>query len=285
MLVAVALVLLSAFTHAAWNALLRLETDKDRALVAAIGVATLVSVVVAIVRWTIAREVPFETPGALAWSVAAGLLEVVYFVSLARALETGSLGVVYTISRGGAVLVVWPVSLLVFAEPATLPGLVGSVIVLAGLALSSARSGDTRTTRNTALAWSIVCAVAIAGYHLAYKAALREGGTGSAVFAVGMAVATAINLVRLGSVGRTAMWHLARVRLGRVLLMGTICGGSFLLLIEALVSGGAGFVLTMRNTSVLFAIGLAFAIGERPRRPQILGAILVAAGATVMAWK
>ena len=66
--------------------------------------------------------------------------------------------------------------------------------------------------------------------------------------------------------------------------MGIVCGGSFLMLIEALAGDGAGMVLTLRNTSVLFAIGLAAVIGERPRRPQIIGAILVAGGAVVMAW-
>ncbi len=39
----VALVLVSAFLHALWNALLRLERDKDRALVGAIAVATLLA--------------------------------------------------------------------------------------------------------------------------------------------------------------------------------------------------------------------------------------------------
>ena len=43
----------------------------------------------------------------------------------------------------------------------------------------------------------------------------------------------------------------------RIVLMGLICGGSFLILIQALTTGGAGFVLTARNTSVLFATVIA----------------------------
>ncbi len=64
--------------------------------------------------------------------------------------------------------------------------------------------------------------------------------------------------------------------------MGLLCGSSFLVLIEALAGGGAGFVLTLRNTSVLFATGLAWVIGERPAIPHALGAGLVAAGAIAM---
>jgi drug/metabolite transporter (DMT)-like permease len=39
----------------------------------------------------------------------------------------------------------------------------------------------------------------------------------------------------------------------------------------------------LRNTSVLFACGLSWWIGERPGRLEALGAVLVAAGAAVMA--
>ncbi|MCX5746234.1 MAG: EamA family transporter, partial [Proteobacteria bacterium] len=66
--------------------------------------------------------------------------------------------------------------------------------------------------------------------------------------------------------------------------MGLLCGGSFLILMEALARGGSGYVLTLRNTSVLFAAGMAYLIGERPRRGEVIGAALVAAGAALMAW-
>jgi uncharacterized membrane protein len=52
---------------------------------------------------------------------------------------------------------------------------------------------------------------------------------------------------------------------------------------EALARGGSGGVLTLRNTSVLFAVAMAWRIGERPRRVEVAGAALVAAGATLMA--
>ncbi len=220
----------------------------------------------------------------IVWAVAAGIGEWLYFVSLAKALDRGSLGPVYTISRGGALLLVWPVSVVFFTEHVTVTSATGSAIVLAGVVLSSARTGDARKMTSSALAWAIACAASIAGYHLAYKAALREGGSASAVFALGMAVATVINLLRLGGPGREVVTTLLRTRLPRIAIMGAVCGGSFLILMEALAAGGAGYVLTLRNTSVLFATGLAFLIGEHPRRAEIAGATFVAAGAILMAW-
>src|SRR5205814_9299074 len=105
------------------------------------------------------------------------------------------------------------------------------------------------------------------------------GGGTSARCAGARALATPINVART----RGAVAY-ARTRLPRIGRMGLVCGGSCLILMEALAGGGAGFVLTLRNTSVLFATGLAFAIGEAPPRAQLAGAIGVAAGAVLMAW-
>jgi drug/metabolite transporter (DMT)-like permease len=274
----IALVVISAFLHAAWNALLRLEKHKDRALVAAVAAATLLAALVAAARWAFG-DVPFASGAAVGWTLLAGVLEWLYFASLAQAIDKGPLGPIYTISRGGAILVVYPVSIGLFGEAMTVPSTIGSAVVFGGIALSGARTGDTRDLGGRALAWAVACACSIAGYHLSYKAALHSGASPSASFALSLALATAINVVRARGVVAYA-----RARLGRVVVMGLVCGGSFLILMEALAATGAGFVLTLRNTSVLFATILAFAIGERPGRLQIAGAILVAGGAILMAW-
>jgi drug/metabolite transporter (DMT)-like permease len=282
----VALVLISAFLHAGWNALLKRERDKDRALIAAVGVGALLAIVVATARALSSGEVPFPTPAGFAWALVAGGFELVYFLGLARALERGPLGPVYTISRGGAVVVVYPLSVILFHEHVTAPSLVGSALVVLGLVLSGLRSDgptDGRAMVPSATLWSIGCAFAIAAYHLAYKAAMDAGGASSAVFAASLTFATIVNVVRTGPDGRRAVGALVRSDWPRILLMGGLCGGSFLMLIEALATGGAGYALTLRNTSVLFALGFAWAIGERPRLAPVLGAAFVTAGAIAMA--
>lgn len=136
------------------------------------------------------------------------------------------------------------------------------------------------------MGWAIGCAVSIAGYHLAYKAALEEGVNPSACFALSLALSATINGVRLGAVhrGREPLGVLVRARWPRLLLMGIVCSGSFLILMEALALGGSGYVLTLRNTSVLFAAAMAWFIGDRPRPGELAGAAMVATGAALMAW-
>ena len=277
----VALVLVSAFFHALWNALLRIEPDKDRGLVGAICFASLLACVIAGVRWALG-EPPFATGESVGWTLLAGAFEAVYFATLARALERGPLGAVYTVSRGGAVLVVWPLSIVLFHEVVTLASASGSALVLAGLVLCGVGAHGVGGSKDrSGVWWAVLCAISIAGYHLSYKAALQSGGASSATFAVSLSLSAVISIAR---VDRTGFAALLRTRWHRIALMGFVCGGSFLILMEALALGGSGYVLTLRNTSVLFAAFLAFFIGERPAHAEIVGAALVAGGAVLMAW-
>ncbi|HLL21240.1 MAG TPA: EamA family transporter [Kofleriaceae bacterium] len=277
----VVLVLVSAFFHALWNALLRVEPDKDRGLVAAIAFASLFACVIAGIRWQLGQT-PFETLESVWWTLLAGAFEAVYFATLARALEIGPLGAVYTISRGGAVLVVWPMSIWLFHEVVTATSASGSALVLLGLVLCGVGArGVAGTGDRRGVWWAAACAASVAGYHLSYKAALLTGAGSSATFAVSLSLSALISIVR---VDRTGLGALLRVRWHRIALMGIVCGGSFLILMEALAMGGSGYVLTLRNTSVLFAALLAYFIGEKPAHAELVGAALVAAGAVLMAW-
>jgi drug/metabolite transporter (DMT)-like permease len=275
--VIVALVLLSAMLHALWNALVRLEPDKDAAVVVVVAIAWALTLAIVAVEVALGHPM-FPDPRGVAWAAAAGLGETAYFFALARALSSGPLAPVYTLSRGGAVVLVWPLSIVALAEPLTLTGGLGTAIVLLGLAAT----GIERGLHARAVGWALVTAVCVATYHLSYKMALDHGAAESGTFAVALGLSTAVNLARLGPSRRAD----ARARLGqapvRLTLIGAVCAASFLILMVGLRGGGAGFVLTLRNTSVLFATALAFAIGERPGPRQIAGAVLVALGAVVL---
>ena len=274
---AYALVLASAFLHAAWNALVKKSADPTAAVHAVVAAAGVVAAAVAGVELAVVPGTTLTARAAVLGAVA-GALEAGYFQTLGRALAAGPLGPVYTISRGTAAIAVWPISIVALGEKLTLFSGAGSALVLAGLAASSLERGTSRT----AVLWALATAAFIAGYHFAYKAALLTGSSPALIFCVAIAVAAGLGAILEGTRYRRALaGAVANAPLG-TLGGGVICAAAFLLFMYALQDGGAGYVFTLRNTSVLWATALAFTIGDRPGPRQLAGAALVFAGAALM---
>ncbi len=275
--VALVLVLSSAFLHASWNALLKRHPNPEVGVVSVISIA-----VVGGGLWTLGmRGQAFPTASGLVWALGAGACESIYLAALSRALKQAPLGLAYTVSRGGAMLLVWPVSVLWLGEAVSGWMVAGAVLLGVGLMVMNL----TRPTGSaaTGVAWAALAAVCIASYHLAYKLSLSEGAQPPALFATGLLVALPVLVLeRARKLGWATLKREARVRPGLVVFTGIVCTLSFALLLSALGSSGAGVVLTLRNTSIAFALGLAALQGERLERRQLAGAGLVAVGAVLL---
>ena len=79
------------------------------------------------------RGPAFSSPRALAWTVGSGLLDCGYLLALARSLRSAPLGLAYTVARGGALLLVWPASVLWLGEPLWAGAVLGATCVAVGL--------------------------------------------------------------------------------------------------------------------------------------------------------
>lgn len=279
-MIAFVLVVVSAFLHAAWNALVRRSPDPATAVHVVVAIAGVLAAIVAAVELSLGvRGLP---PRAIGLGVIAGVLEAGYFHALGRALAIAPLPPVYTVSRGGAAILVWPVSILAMGERATALSAIGSAAVILGLAVSSELGRSRRAAPPRVLVWAAQCAVFIAGYHVAYKYALAADASPGAVFAISMVVATGLGATLGGAGYRQRFVGLVRARPGLTLGAGVVCATAFLLFMIGLAGGGAAYVFTLRNTSVLFAVGLAWVIGDHPSRAQVAGAAMVFVGAVLL---
>lgn len=276
------LVVSSALVHAAWNAVLKRTREPDHAV---IGVSTVAAFTSALVALALHAGAP--PTRSLAWSFVSGALEAGYFFTLARALTLAPLGPVYTIVRGGALAVVWPVSVLALGEELTLARLLGTALVTLGLVSTGAgERGPEMSTgkpRLRGFVFACVCALFVAGYHLAYKVALSSGGRPEAVVTISLSTASLLNIALLGRAGARKVILAARDQPVHVFAAGVLASLGFVAFLFAMERAGAGVVLTLRNTSILFAQLLAFLLGDRPRRLGVIGAALVFAGAVLLA--
>lgn len=273
------LVLGSAALHAAWNALLKREPDPELSVPGVLAAAALVGVLVA----PFAPGVAFPSAASLGWALCAGALEAAYLLTLARALGQAPLPVAYTVSRGVALLLIWPISLVWLAEPAGPLALTGAALVGLGVVVVGWRRVE--RLGGPGVGWAAVCAVCIAGYHFAYKFALGHGADAAALVAVSLAVALPLQVLMLGAERRKAALLEVRARLKPIILTGAIAMASFYVFLLALEVGGAATVFTLRNTSVLFALIAAWMLGESPTSRQLGGGALVVVGATLLGWE
>jgi drug/metabolite transporter (DMT)-like permease len=274
------LVLGSAFLHAAWNAVLKRQADTEAAIGGLLAVAAFSAGLLA----SGTAPVP-PSASVVAWSVSAGAFEIGYFVTLGRALAHAPLGPAYTVTRGGALLIVWPVSVVALGERFSSASLVGALLVGCGLAAVGMPVDAVEERRDRrGIGWAAVCALFIAGYHLCYKQALQAGGVPSLVVAMSLLTALALQTLRSGQDGRRRAMAALREHPRQIVSAGLLATASFAIFLTALAQAGAGAALTLRNTSVIFAQGFGVALGERPRRQQWGGAVLVGLGAIALSW-
>jgi drug/metabolite transporter (DMT)-like permease len=196
------------------------------------------------------------------------------------ALVAAPLGSAYAAMRGGAMLLVWPVGLML-GEPARPLALFGAVVTLVGLI--SLRE-PARATQGSKLGWAYVCAVFIASYHLCYAQALKAGAHPIALITDALGVALLLNLFGLGRRGVGEISALVRKRPLLVVLAGVLCFAGFFLFLLGLGRVGMGAAITLRNSSLIFAQVFGALMGEYPGLRAVGASALIAVGVTLVSW-
>jgi drug/metabolite transporter (DMT)-like permease len=153
------------------------------------------------------------------------------------------------------------------------------------LGLLSTGAGERASTKVHArgIALAALCACFTAGYHLAYKVSLTPAARPEVVVSVSFSVAAIVNIAVIGRERRKKVIEATRSQPGHVIGGGVLAALSFLVFLYAMQREGAGVILTLRNTSILFAQLFAFVMGERLKRLGVIGAVLVFAGAVLLA--
>lgn len=272
---AVSLALLSGLIHAVWNALTK-RSFPDRG-----GDATLVVITLSLVCGLLALPLVAWPLGELAltgaslpWIALAGLGEAAYVRCLGRAYEAGDLGLTYSISRGTALVVIWPVAWALFGDAPSTFGVIATLLVLGGVVLARPQSTAARPEPTWSMPWTLGTGVAIGLYHAGYEGAVSAGASAIPAFCGALSIAVPI----LWATHRRAAALAPLFAAPGLVAAGVLSAASFIVLVIALGVGSAGPMLGVRNASVGFALALAYAMGERPSRRQWLGMALLVLG-------
>lgn len=259
-------VLLAAFLHAGWNAVVKGGADKLAGMAGmSIGHALPGAIAVVIL--------PLPAPEAWPWIALSVALHFGYQVFLLNAYRLGDLSHVYPLARGSAPLIVTLVS--VAALGATLSGMevVAVVVIAAGiLSIGLARAG-------AAEPGAVVAALTTGGFIAAYSLADGLGARAS-----GSAVAYFGWIALLGAVPFAVYTEMRRPglvrRLPRVAPAAFWGGGwasfaAYAIVVWAFTQAPLALVTALRETSIVFAVLIGAVVLREPVDAWRIGSTFV----------
>lgn len=279
-----ALVLLSALLHAGWSVAIKDSRNPlafnllQTALWFPVGALLLVSL-----------DLSSFPPLVWALLCATGLVHTAYFYWMSRAFESADLSLVYPIARSTPAFLPL-LAIPLFGEPVRPLGVLGIAIVVAGMWCVHAGGGlrwRDLFSRGTRYAY-LTLATTVA-YGLTDKAVMVElhasGWQDEVPRVVFMyilmqtACVTFFAPLALWRLPRAAVFETARNEWKRIALAACVSLGSYSLILYALQTAPASYVVAVRQVSVLFVVVMSiFWLGEEPSRMRVLGAATTVIG-------
>jgi drug/metabolite transporter (DMT)-like permease len=267
-------VLAAAAVHAGWNAMIKHGRDP-------LYETTLAHAWIAVPALVAVMLLPAPGPIAALCVVGSSMVHVLYHHAMSAAYRSGDLSFAYPIMRGTAPMLtaLLAVPLLGETPPAAAWG--GIFAISAGglaIGMASARSDD-RDARRRSFGWAMLTSGTIVVYTLLDSVGARHAPSPWSYVAWLALVEGPLMLVVVAlrhGVGLTAY---ARVRGAGPLFIGLASMGSYAVALWAMTRAPVAMVAALRETSVLFALLIAYRfMGERVPPMRWAGAASIVAG-------
>lgn len=291
---AVALVLIAAVLHAAWNVLLKTSGDPLRTAVRLQAIGTAVLVPLGIAAWFLTGQ-PALDPTGVGLALVSGVLEAAYFVFLSAAYSRGDLSLVYPLARGSAPLLSIFIGLGLLGEHLGSTGAVGVVCLVVGIMLVARPWRAIRVAgrhHRAAIGFALLTGATIAGYSTVDRVGVRIlepwlYGTCLAVFATLILTSVAV-LGRRAGIIATVPAPARPTPLWRDGVAGFLSLAAYLLILFAYTLAPLAAVAPLRESGIVFAaawgtLRLGEAVSRRQAGMRMAAAALVVIGALLLA--
>ncbi len=271
-----AVVILAAAIHATWNALLKgagsplMSTVLVSATSGLLGLLTL-------------PFLPPPDPASYPFVVGSGLVQLVYYLLLAAAYRAGDMSATYPIMRGLPPLLIALVATTWLGESIAPGGWFGVALVSIGI-LTLLLAGDRNRRRlgRPGTGFALVNAGVIASYTLIDGVGVRVAG--SLAYVAWLFVVAGGGLLAWALLWRrNELFTAAAARPARILAAGVGNYVAYALVLWAATQAPIPLVAALRETSILFGIGIAaLVLREHVDRWRVAAAILIACGAAAL---
>ena len=272
-LIVFAIVMFAALLHASWNAIVKSGGDKFLTTIMVTASASGLS----------AALLPFlTTPAPASWPYAAAsaVLQIVYFLLIARTYQVADMSQTYPLMRGAAPLIVALVSVSqmgVVLTPIAWTGVLAICLGIFSIALGN------RLKERKGVYLALVNAVVIAGYTLIDGVGVRRSGA-PAAYTLWVFLLTGLPLTLWAISTRRVEFSSYFRRHWRLGLAGGVgTTASYGLALWAMTVAPVAIVAAMRETSILFGTLIAALVLREPVGPRrVISACIIACGAAIL---
>ena len=277
--VALALLLAAAVTHATWNYIAKGAQGSMALNFAFCLVAAVVYLPLGIAAYLWTQ--PSLGWDALLFVAVSGTLNAAYFVLLTEGYKEGDLSLVYPLARGTGPALSVVGAIVIFGERPSGLALAGAALVVAGIIFMSWNPGalsgrDVRRSIGFALATGAIIA--------AYTLWDNKGITivTPLIYSCGLDLTRVVVLapfVMFTRTGRASVATVFREQRRAAVVIGILSPGAYILVLIALTLAPVSYVAPAREISILFgaALGLRL-LGEADARRRLIGATAIVAG-------
>ena len=298
-LVAIILIVISAFMHAGWNLLSKSQRPTAAFfLITSLTGVLILSPVLALSCETIAHDIPVQV-----WLIlfATGFFMALYYISLAGAYRAGDISVAYPLARSSPIIVVSVVALMLGrGDQLSILCVAGIFLVVVGCFLIPLkRFSDLRLKNylNATCGLALLAALGTSGYSILDDEALRHLRTGSLtigntqitlMYACLEALSTFLWLTLFVTIRREGRLSLRKVLSANkryAILAGVAIHLTYaIILISLAFVNNVSYVVGFRQLSIpLGAILGIFVLKEIPHTPKIIGVAIMFVGLILVA--
>jgi len=275
------LVLLAAVLHASWNYAARKAQGDVQVIWLGLWAASLFASPV-VLGWLVFRGWSgWVAAEAWGYVLATGVLHAAYFLMLSAAYRTGELSVVYPLSRGTGVGLTAVLAPLLFREAVTLAGTAGIAAIILGvfLLVRPPRGGE---IQGRGVVRALGVGALIAAYSLTDKAGVARVDPLLYIWLMSLICVSLMTPFVLA--GGPEAWRGRVRRYGReILVIGIGSTGTYLVILYAFSLAPVGYVVAVREFSVVVGAGLGFVfLRESVTARKLLAIILVLAGVVLV---
>jgi drug/metabolite transporter (DMT)-like permease len=271
-----AMVLGAALLHAAWNTLVKVNTD--RLIMVAIMMISQAAVAILIVPF-----VEFPTPESWPCIWASTALHTAYFVFLVNAYRYGDLSHVYPIARGSAPLIVAVVSVAIVGETLSRQAALSVVLIALGIMSLTQTRGASGFREPKAILYALGTGVFIAGYTVVDGLGGRLADSAhSYIFWLNLFDGIPITILAL-YLRRDQIFVQVRTSWKLGVLAGIISLFAYWIVIWAMTQAPMALVSAVRETSMVFAVlfGVLF-LKERLNLARLASTTITLFGAVMI---